>query len=272
MRFPPHAGFVCTGILEFIVAANSRHVVVLDNLSSLPGWLSDALARLSTGASMIKRRLYTDFDSAEVTARRPVVMTSIPDIATAPDLVSRSISVALRPLPDHARVVMDEFFSRMGAIAGDVLGALCLAMADAMRFYEVASGPWPRMAEFARWVEAAELGGGLPWGRGKFLSAYRASIGSGMAAALDAHPIVAPLLALLKKGPWSGTAASLLAALVLLADENTRKGKYWPLTAHATAGTLRRIAPALRAGGVADIDTVRIRGEHIFKIFPLEKK
>ena len=36
---------------DLIVAANNGHLLVFDNLSGLPGWLSDALCRLSTGGA-----------------------------------------------------------------------------------------------------------------------------------------------------------------------------------------------------------------------------
>lgn len=45
---------------DLMVQARSNWVLVFDNLSAVPGWLSDALGRLSTGGGLSKRALFTD--------------------------------------------------------------------------------------------------------------------------------------------------------------------------------------------------------------------
>jgi hypothetical protein len=44
---------------ELMIAANNGHLLAFDNLSGLPGWLSDALYRLASAGSFALRRLYT---------------------------------------------------------------------------------------------------------------------------------------------------------------------------------------------------------------------
>ena len=39
-----------------MIAANNSHVLAFDNLSGMPGWLSDALCRLATGGSLAVRQ------------------------------------------------------------------------------------------------------------------------------------------------------------------------------------------------------------------------
>ena len=48
------------GERELIVSAQNAHLLVLDNLSLMPAWLSDSLCRLSTGGGFSSRALYTD--------------------------------------------------------------------------------------------------------------------------------------------------------------------------------------------------------------------
>ena len=43
---------------DLVIAANNSRLLALDNLSSLPPWLSDALCRLSTGGGFGTRTLY----------------------------------------------------------------------------------------------------------------------------------------------------------------------------------------------------------------------
>lgn len=56
---------------DLLIAARNNWVVAFDNLSHLPGWLSDAICRLSTGGGLGKRQLYTDQDEIILDAQRP---------------------------------------------------------------------------------------------------------------------------------------------------------------------------------------------------------
>jgi hypothetical protein len=51
--------------------------VVLDNISGIPDWLSDALCRAVTGDGMVRRRLYENDDLTVLAFRRVVALTSI---------------------------------------------------------------------------------------------------------------------------------------------------------------------------------------------------
>ena len=55
---------------DLFVTARNSHVLALDNLSTMPVWLSDALCRLSTGGGFSTRRLYTDTSELVVSATR----------------------------------------------------------------------------------------------------------------------------------------------------------------------------------------------------------
>jgi hypothetical protein len=61
---------------ELMIAANNGHVLAFDNLSSLPGWLSDALCRLASGGSFALRQLYTDADEVLFQATRPATINA----------------------------------------------------------------------------------------------------------------------------------------------------------------------------------------------------
>ena len=73
-----------------MIAANNGHVLAFDNLSSLPGWLSDALCRLASGGSFALRQLYTDADEVLFQAARPTILNGIEDIITRQDLADRA--------------------------------------------------------------------------------------------------------------------------------------------------------------------------------------
>jgi hypothetical protein len=57
-----------------MVAAASSWITVIDNMSTIPDWLSDSIARLSTGGGLATRELYSDdepslFDACRLPVR-----------------------------------------------------------------------------------------------------------------------------------------------------------------------------------------------------------
>src|SRR3974390_2405677 len=76
---------------ELMIAANNGHLLAFDNVSGLPGWLSDALCRLASGGSFAVRRLYTDDEEVLFQAARPTLLNGIEDVIGRPDLADRAI-------------------------------------------------------------------------------------------------------------------------------------------------------------------------------------
>jgi hypothetical protein len=74
---------------ELMIAANNGHLLVFDNLSGLPGWLSDALCRLASGGSFAVRQLYTNDEEVLFKAARPILLSGIEDVIGRPDLADR---------------------------------------------------------------------------------------------------------------------------------------------------------------------------------------
>ena len=74
---------------------------MFDNLSKLDQDMSDWLCRLSEGAGLPKRKLFTDTEEILIEAARPIILTAIPDIAQSGDLIDRA-SVRCEPLPESS--------------------------------------------------------------------------------------------------------------------------------------------------------------------------
>ena len=114
------------------------------------------MCRVATGAGFGTRTLYTDLDETLVAVCRPQVVNGIPDLATAADLLDRSITVTLPPRPRGGLEYERELWRRFDEAAPRILGALLDAVATALRrLHEVELEQRPRMLDFARWVEAA---------------------------------------------------------------------------------------------------------------------
>jgi hypothetical protein len=103
----------------------------------------------------------------------------------------------------------------------------------------------PHMADFARWISAAETQVGCQ--PGAFLRAYRENRKSANELPLE-HPVVDALRKV--DLPWEGTASDLLRELATAMGEED-KSKSWPSTGRALSNLLRRLAPNLAQIGVS---------------------
>ena len=89
---------------DLLVQAACNRCVALDNLSSLPPWLSDGLCRLSTGGGHSARELYTDLEEISIAVKRPVILNGIEDVATRPDLAERACKSSWRLFQSEKRI------------------------------------------------------------------------------------------------------------------------------------------------------------------------
>jgi hypothetical protein len=235
---------------DLLIAATNSWLVAFDNLSGVPGWLSDALCRLATGGGFATRELYTDADEVLFDAMRPCLLTSIEDIATRGDLLDRCLLQNLPPIPDDRRRPERAFWPEFEAARPRILGGLLDAVRGAMgQLAAVRLPKLPRLADFAEWVVAASPA--LGWKEDAFLRAYAGNREGANAAALEADPVVPVLLRLLQEagGEWTGTATDLHRRLGELAGEAVVRDQGWPRRPNVLSGRLRRLAPNLREAG-----------------------
>jgi len=234
---------------DLMIAANNSWCLCFDNLSHVPAWLSDALCRLSTGGGFATRELYSDMDEVIFDSQRPVLLTSIEEVATRSDLLDRCLIVWLPTIPEDSRRPEAELFDAFKTARPRILGAILNAVAGALRdLPNTTLSDLPRMADFALWVTAAERE--LGWQSGTFLSAYRGNRESANDLALESSPVGRPLMDLLEeKGDWCGTSGELLEALESQINDQTKRQKIWPKNARSMSGHLKRLSPNLRAAG-----------------------
>ena len=99
------------------------------------------------------------------------------------------------------------------------------------------------MADFARWVSAAEAALGLD--TGSFVAAYGENRAGAVQLTLESSPLSAPVIEI-AAGGFEGSASALLDRLNNLVTDDVRRQREWPKRAHTLSGRLRRLAPALR--------------------------
>jgi hypothetical protein len=206
---------------DLIIGAVNNWLLALDNLSSVPVWLSDSLCRLATGGGFATRELYSNDEETTFDAMRPVLLTGIDELLTRGDLIDRAITLTLPAIPDDRRQPETDFWQAFEAARPTILGALLTVVAGAL-----ADRPTtrlerlPRMADFALWATAAERA--LGWEPGSFLTVYTANRATANALPLEASPLV-PFLRDLSADGWQGSARELYTLLTDKADDATKK-------------------------------------------------
>jgi hypothetical protein len=245
------------------IDATSGWVIALDNMGSLPPWLSDALCRLATGGGFSTRRLYTDQDQILFSALRPVALNGIGDVIARPDLLDRALIINLPPIPREERKLERVLETEVEQIKPQVLGALFSAIAEGLSKRDsVFLDSKPRMADFAVWGVATEqaLGGA----EGGFMAAYDASQDEAIETALESWPIVEQLWTFAKafrgeENAWVGSPTELLHKLNDRVDDDAlKRSKDWPKQPNKLSEQINRLAPSLVEVGVF----VRRSGSH----------
>src|SRR5262245_6994447 len=158
---------------ELMIAANNSHVLGFDNVSGVPGWLSDALCRIASGGSLAVRQLYNDDEEVLFQAARPTVLNGIEDVIIRPDLADRAVFVSLPPIGEEQRRPEAALWREFERKRSLILGALLDVLAHGLKMRLRASrDALPRMADFALWASACET---ALWPAGTVARAYAAN-------------------------------------------------------------------------------------------------
>lgn len=215
---------------EFAQQASHHWYFYLDNLSSLPKWLSDAIAKACTGAGFSKRELYSDDDDIIYSFKRVMGINGINLVVESADLLDRSILLGLERISKNKRQKEKEFWEAFENVKPVLLGAIFDAVSKALREYPTISfSSHPRMADFASWGSA--IAKALGYTIDEFLDAYNGNISQQNEAALDASPVGTALIMYMNdRDLWEGTASDLLNVLEKQAQELkiNIKSRDWP--------------------------------------------
>jgi putative DNA primase/helicase len=234
---------------DLVIAATNSYLLAFDNVSHVKYDLSDALCRLATGTGLGTRQLYTNSDEQLFEICRPAMLNGIPELATRSALRDRSIVLVLPPIPDDQRRDEDTFWQEFNEAKALILGAICDALSSALRESpHTKLSALPRMADFVRWVTAAEST--LGWPKGSFLASYRASRDESAVLSVE-HDVVARAVweAASEATGLEETPAGMLELLRTKVGEDVARSREWPLTARALTDRLKRVAPDLRRIG-----------------------
>ena len=238
---------------DLMISAVNGWLLVYDNISSLPSWLSDSLCRLATGGGFATRALYSNKEQSVIYAQRPIVLNGIEEFVRKADLADRGVFLHPPTIFDFKRREEREFWRSFRQNQPAILGGLLDVIVGALRaFPSVQLASLPRMADFARFGEA--VGRGLGWPDERFLSVYLNNRREATASKLELSPLGTALLDLLEhyKGSldWTMAPAEALYAFTKTVDKKVAASPAWPKTPTALGKELRWLGPLLREHGL----------------------
>jgi hypothetical protein len=180
-------------------------------------------------------------------AMRPVILNGKGEFITRPDLMDRTLMLALirieKPLTQF------ELQARFAAAHPDILGALLDAVSYGLgHLHDPKPDRLPRMADFALWVTVCE---GALWKTGTFIKAYDANRAAATETVLDADPVAVAVQTFMKdRTSWKGSATAMHENLSSTISEMEKRERRWPKAANALSGKLREAAIGLREVGI----------------------
>jgi hypothetical protein len=248
---------------DLFVMAHNGHVISIDNLSSIPPWLSDALSEIGTGSALSKRVLYEDASECVLSVQRPLVLNGIPEIATRADLLDRVIALTL-PQPEPGEHTEEcRFWAEFDHDYPLILGAICSAISGALRNYGSIDLPFiPRMADYFAFTSSAFASLGMEQ---EFYKAFVINETTKARLALDTPVAHAVETLMMTRPEWKGSPTALLEALGEITEDTVKRAKGWPTLPNQLSGSLLRLAPALRKIGYI-ITFTRTRKERLISI------
>jgi putative DNA primase/helicase len=235
---------------ELMIAADNDFILCFDNISKLTKAQSDYLCKIATGAGFTMRKLYTTKDEIQIICKNPIVINTINYVPSRQDLLDRSIIVRLDFIPSEDRKTEKELLAKWEHDRPSILGALCQAASAGLKNYDsVSERNLPRMADFAKWVIAAEEN--LPWEKGLFMETMQDLRSKIVDDALEADPVAMAVLRLMEhRDRWIGSATELLDVLETYIDQDRRKYPGFPKIHNQLSHQLSRVSAFLREQGV----------------------
>lgn len=203
-----------------LAGKSSRHYCLyFDNLSYCPDWMSDAFARLITGASFSKRKLYTDSDEVTFSEMPLLGMCGITLVAEKPDLLDRLLILEMERISQNKRKTEKEFWKEFELVLPKILGGLFTVLSKTLGLVDKLDlGNLPRMADYANFATATAIA--LGSSKEEFLLAFNQNIERQNQSVIDSSPVAQTILLFMgdKNEGWEGSSSQLYAELLARAD------------------------------------------------------
>jgi hypothetical protein len=242
---------------ELWIAALNNRVVVFNNISWLPDWLSDGLCALSYDGGFVQRTLFTTEDESVYPGRNPCILNGIENCVTRGDLADRLLQITLPRIEKKKRKSEKQFNAEFDKAKPMILGAVFTAIATGLKHRDNVCIQTERMADFFVWLAACEPA--LTLHPGSFIRACEHNISDSSRQTLDSCIIYEPLRKVLQihsrrkhgsTNQWRTNATALLNLLERNTTRSQEKDKLWPKLPHRLSNQLQRMATDLAKIGI----------------------
>jgi hypothetical protein len=244
---------------DLVSRAHGSFLLPFDNADSI-NHLSDPLCRVSTGGGVAKRKLYTDADVFALDVCRPVIVNGIDTVATAQDLIERSLRINLKK-PE--RYMSDKAFNELlAAKSPELVGALFQLAADVLAMLDELDldAPNLRFHDFVRVGECVARIFGFE--AGWFVEMYREMLDDSATEALSADPVAQYVVFLCRTQPDEDRRLELLAGDIFEAMHRANRDQLIMVPAARMPSDPRRLSSQLTkaTGGLAKVGIRVSRG------------
>lgn len=248
------------------VTRNLKHYYasLYDNISYVPGDISDLFCMASTGGGVDNRKLYTDEDSNIMSFKHCVILNGITIAIRKPDLLDRTILIKLKRIDDDKRKSDEDINPAFEQALPEILGGAFDILSKATGLYpNVKVTSLPRMADFAKWGYAiAEAIGG--YGE-QFIKDYKANIAEQNAHVAAGDSLCNAVLLLMEnKSSLPLTIGKAYEELKKLARTDSQD-KTFPRRDKDLRPALEKIGPVLDSFGI-QYEFGTIRGAHGYTV------
>lgn len=229
---------------DIAIMTRNTFVLAFDNLSILSNEMSDVFCKISTGGAFSTRTLFTTFNESYIKVNRPIIANGIENLAERPDLLDRSIIINLDVIDEKGRKTNQEIWGEFDARHSEILGAICnIASAALEEFTSINLNEKPRMADFSKWVTAAESF--LEWEPDYFLEIYNDNRRIAVEQGLETSPLALAVINMIEvEHDVADTMKDILTKLKKYGDNNSYSLNNIYL--NKLKGMLKRLAPLLR--------------------------
>lgn len=236
---------------ELVIMAQNNVVLVFDNVSVIKNDMPDSLCRLSTGAGLRTRALFTDGDEKVFESCRPIILNGITNFILKNDLADRVLLVHLKTISESDRRLEAEVWNEYKELKPKILGSLYETVSLVLKNLDsVVLDSLPRMADFAKISCAAAPA--LRWSQEDFMAAYNSNRNALSNILFSSDKVVEAIYNFISGvEEWEGSASQLLFELE---DDDSNvelmRKKFWPGSAAALGTKIMQCAPLLRNMGV----------------------
>jgi putative DNA primase/helicase len=237
---------------DLVLAASNTWVQGVDNLSSVNGFLPDALCRLASGSGFRTRALHTNRDESVFSVQRPILLNGIPMLTEQADVGRRAVVINLETIPPESRQAEGDFWMEFASVRGRILGALlegvsrALSSIDSIQIERSGS-----MADFEKWSMAAAPAFG--WTGAEFQTAYRKNQTVVVNDTFEADAVAVAIrdfiMSKYSEVGWEGTPTDLQIELDTATPERIRNSRSWPKTPSQLGNRIKRAQPLLEHKG-----------------------